>query len=191
MTLDKDKIAGLNVALNEATLIALDFEVVRRRASVTLELLSLPPTETATVKRAVELLLFPIGRLLVSLSEEGTAGKVTIQTVSALVESFRGQAIYGWEFIDPPNLDMARLQNPLSLDYRTGEVVGSTHVIHLFQDSKGRQLDILMWFDDLCVKGIDGPEIAVEEVIAGGKRYWDAVFAGDSRTREGGIEPLQ
>ena len=137
MTLDIDKIAGLNVALNEATLIALDFDPVPRRANVMLELLSLPPTDAAP-KTTVALSLFPIGRLVISLSESGTAKQVEIQTISALVESFRGQAIYGWEFIDPPNLNIAGLQNPLSLDYQGGDA-GSSHVIHLFQDTKERR----------------------------------------------------
>jgi hypothetical protein len=189
MTLDNDTIAGLNVALNESTLVAVDFDLVRQRASVTLQLLSLAPAQVSMTKREVELSLSPVGRLIVSLSEGGAAQQVKIQTVSALVESFRGRPIYGWEFIDPPNLNVSALQNPLSLDYQTGNA-GITHVIHLFQQSKKRQLDILMWFNDLSFGGIDGREIPVEEVIMAGKCYWDAVFAGDPRAGGAGIEPL-
>lgn len=190
MILDNDKIGGLNVAFNEATLIALNFDLVRNRASATLELLGLPPTAAVMAKTIVELSLFPVGRIIVSLSEGGKAKQVKLQTVSTLVESFHGRPIYGWEFIDPPNLNMAGLQNSLSLDYRPGDA-GNAHVIHLFQESKERQLDVLMWFDDLRFDSTDGREIPIDEVITAGKGYWDAVFAGDPRARGGGIEPLQ
>lgn len=189
MSLTHDEIAGLNVALNEATVLSVDYDVVRHRAAIGLELLSLRESSPAEVKRQVELRLTEVSRVVVSLSENGTNRQIRLQDISDIVASFRGQPIYGWEFIDSANSTVSgSLKQPM-LDYRTGVGV-ATHVLHLFQDDQSRRLDILISFDQLQFVAIDGQDISITEIIAAGKRWWDGVFAADPKTRGHGIEPL-
>jgi hypothetical protein len=61
----------------------------------------------------------------------------------------------------------------------------------LFQDAGSeRNLGLLVWFDDLEIRDSDGALVALDQFIADGKRWWDALRAGDPRTAGRGIVPL-
>jgi hypothetical protein len=103
------------------------------------------------------------------------------------LERIGGRPIYGWEFVDV-EFNEARewsCRVELGLD-------GLSHVLHLFQgDGPGESLDLWLWFDTLEVRTPGGDLIPLAEFIAGGRRWWDALFAGDERTAGAGIVPLK
>lgn len=188
----------LGVALNEASLV--DLEVHRDRATVVcmLEVLTLPVQGPEPEDRTVALLLRPVGRLAASLrlgrwdDDAAPVASFGIDDLGSVVRSFGGQPIYGWEFIDPSDTSWPSWRDRLSLDERLAANAGDGHVIELFQESLGgppRHLDLRIWFDTLHVVRRDGTELQLDEFIAGGLRWWEAMRAGDPRTQGHGIVP--
>jgi hypothetical protein len=191
MKLTTEQYSGLNVAINEASLLALDFHLVNRKATVELRVLALPEEGRPPEDTRIDLLLFPVGRVAASIvGSDGGVKQVGIGDLGDLVRSVGGQPIYGWEFFDPPPGNLADWSNRLSLDFRAGEA-GLSHTLHLFQESTQGKLDICLWFDEIEIRDPDGRELAIAGVIAGGKRWWDGVFSGDPRTSGSGIQPLK
>ena len=78
----------------------------------------------------------------------------------------------------------------LSLDYSYGND-GMTHSIVLFQEGVERHLDLCVWFDELQVFDPKFQVIPLASFIAGGVQWWNATYAGDSRTSNSGIVPLK
>jgi hypothetical protein len=52
-----------------------------------------------------------------------------------------------------------------------------------------RRLDLRLWFTELSIADRHGQKIKVEQFVADGMRWWDALYAGDSRTDGHGIVP--
>ena len=100
------------------------------------------------------------------------------------------QLVYGWEFLDvPPEKGFDLWADRISVDQRW-EPDGMTHTLDLFQEGSGH-LDLRIWFDDLRISDPQGNEISFAEFTAGGRRWWDALHAGDPRAGGHGIVPLK
>ena len=186
-----EQLAGLNVALNEARLFALDLDLVLKVAVVELGVWTLPEQGPPPQEAWIELRVFPLGRLIASfVSSDSRIKRLSIEELPDVVRSFGGQPIYGWEFFDPPSSNLVTWSERLSLDFRAGQT-GLTHTLHLFQDSGREKLDVCLWFDEVEVRDTSGRETPIDAVIANGKRWWDGVFSGDPRTSGSGIQPLK
>jgi hypothetical protein len=185
-----EDVDGLNVAVNEARLLGIEVDLARKRAIVELSVLTLPESGPAPQDPVRVLHLSPVGRVVIGFSANGVIQRVASEELSDLVHSFGGQPIYGWEFFGSGTSDLDPVQR-VSRDLRLGEV-GLSWKVQLFQESTaGRHLEVCLWFDELHVTDASGSEIGLTDFIAGGKRWWDGAFAGDPRTRDGGIEPLK
>ncbi len=191
----------MDLALNEATLVGAEVDPESRIAAVTLALLTLPESGPAPDDPRVQLLLQPVGRVAASLRVgrwDNLAAPVepfALNELLDIVQSFQQGRIYGWKFFDvPPEDNFAKWEDRLSLDERFGDD-GNTHTLALFQETFGQQqdrhLDICIWFDELTIFGPERQQLDIDEVIAGGKRWWDGLFSGDSRSQEAGIYPLK
>jgi hypothetical protein len=182
-----DRVSGLNMAFNEARFLALDFDPLRRSAIAEFSVLALPEQADAPSETPVALRMSPVGRISACyVDSPGNVSSLRIDQLAGLVASFGGRPVYGWEFFDPPASNIDEWSGRLSLDFRTG-LPGMSHNLHLFQDADDRSLDLCLWFDELEVQG----SRTIEDLIAGGKRWWDAVGAGDPRTVRSGIEALK
>jgi len=191
MTPTAEQLSGLNVALNEARLLALDFDLVRRTAVIELAVLTLPEHGPPPQGTQIDLRVFPVGRVAASLVErDGRIKRFGIEDLTDVVRSLGGQPIYGWEFFNPPAANLADWSNRPSLDFRAG-ATGLTHTLHLFQESGQGKLDLCLWFDEIELRDAAAHELSIDAVTAGGKRWWDGVFAGDPRTSGSGIQPLK
>jgi hypothetical protein len=146
----------------------------------------------------VQLVFRPVGRVVASLRsgrwDDAAAEVVPFDVTDLLpvVEGFGGQPIYGWEFFDVHDKELARWGRRLSLDWRSGPG-GLSRSITLFQASAGhaeQHLDLCVWFDDLEVRRPHGSVLSLDEFAAGGERWWDGMYAGDERTRGEGIAAL-
>jgi hypothetical protein len=170
MDLSEDQRHDLNVALNEATLIGVELGTQHRAASLTFGVLTLRNGAADDAGAPVE--EFALDQLL------------------DVVMSFKGLAVYGWEFVDRPERDnFAEWSDRLSLDWRS-EPDGLSHTLDLFQAGHDRHLDLRIWFDELRVFTPEHEEIALDEFAAGGVRWWDGLYANDPRTAGHGIAPL-
>jgi hypothetical protein len=188
VVLSPDEVAGLGVALNEAEWLGAEIDERRRLAGLTFSTLTLPPSGPPPDDRRVQILLEPVGRVVaVHTSPAGGVVPLRLNDLLPAVQSFGGCPIYGWEFIDVPFAEPSEK----SCDVTLGPG-GSRHVLHVFQESGDRgALQLWLWFDDLALRTPAGAPIALDEFIAGGRRWWDGFFAGDTRTSGEGMFPLK
>src|SRR5262249_30187808 len=157
-----------------------------RAAALTFAVLTLPPDDAPPPDDdRVQVLLGPVGRLAASLrngrSDDSAAPveEFALEQLLEVVMSFKGLAVYGWEFIDRPEADnFTGWSDRLSLDWRS-EPGGVTHSLDLFQAGYDRHLDLRIWFDELSVFTPEHEEIALDEFAAGGVRWWDGLYAND------------
>jgi hypothetical protein len=97
-----------------------------------------------------------------------------------------GTPVYGWEFVDDSDPTWAHWRQRLSLDLALGGAGG--HHLTLFQDLQGKaHLDLRVWFADLSVLDSTGAGMDLDEFIAGGVRWWDAMYAGERSDLAPGI----
>jgi hypothetical protein len=186
-----EQLAGLNVALNEARLLSFDLDLAGRVAIIGLSVLTLPKEGPAPDNARIELRLFPVGRVTAALVDsEGRVRSLGIERLSDAVRDFGGRPIYGWEFFDPPSTRLTAGSGRLSLDFRA-EGTSLNHTLHLFQEDRQQKLDVCVSFDQLDVRDTSRDALSLDEVIAGGKRWWDGLYSGDPRTRTSGIHPLK
>ncbi len=187
----------LGVSLNEADLLGFEVDSARRIATATFRVLTLPAEGPPPADRRVQILFRPVGRVAASLrngqwnDEEAEVVPFSLRDLLGVVQSFGGQPVYGWEFFDIHEKALAQWGNRLSLDWQSGSD-GLSRSISVFQSSGAgafRHLDLCVWFDELEVRRPDGVVIPLEEFVAGGRRWWDAMYAGDKRAEGHGIFP--
>ena len=133
--------AGLNTALNEATLLGADIVTERRLVAATFSVLTLPPEGPSPDDRRVQFIFHPVSRVAASLRlgswDDKGAEIVPFETgeLIKIVEGFK-EPVYGWEFFDRDK-DFKRWKKRLSLDYHSGED-GNSQSITFSQDRVGR-----------------------------------------------------
>jgi hypothetical protein len=197
MKIDESTASEIGVALNEASLLGAEYNPDTNAVGLTLSVLTLPDDsspEPEDPRR--QIILTEIGRLagvLTARQADPSSAAVEPFSVSDLlsvVESFGGQAVYGWDFINGDDHGFAKWRRNLSVDHRPRE--GSLeNRIFLFQEgaTDDRVLDLWIWFSDLIVRDAVGSTIPLDRFVADGKRWWDALYAHDPRTRGHGIVP--
>jgi len=187
----------LGVALNEADLLGFEVDPCRRMAGATFRILTLPADGSPAGDSRVQMLFRPVGRVVASLrngfwnDEAAEVIPFPLAELLSVVQSFGSQPVYGWEFFDIHDKELSRWGDRLSLDWRSGSD-GLSRSISLFQSSGAgpdRHLDLCVWFDELEVRRLDGAVLSLEEFVAGGRRWWDAMYGGDKRTEGHGIFP--
>lgn len=194
MTLTEHDTRALGVALNEARLLGAELVVDRRLASLTFEVLTLPEEGPEPDDRRVRMVLTEVGRVAASLrpgapgADGGEPIPVEPTELLEVVQGFGGGAIYGWEFFDVHEAQLAEWGARLSLDH-VDPRGATTHSLCVFQEGVERQLDLCIWFDALELFTPSGERLSLSDFCEGGRRWWDALYAGDPRTAGHGIVP--
>jgi hypothetical protein len=188
---------GLGVAFEEAALLGAEIDSSTRRAGITLSVLTLPEVGDEPEDRRLQILLLNVGRAAASLRlgrwDDSSAPLVAFPPEKLLehVQEFGGCALYGWEFFDIHERELSNWYGKFSFDVSYSTTDGNRHSLCLFQDGGDRFLDFCIWFDELLITNAAGQELPIEDVIAGGKRWWKALHEGDPRTASHGIFPLK
>lgn len=195
--LTQEEKQGLGVAFNEATLLGAEVDPTSRVAGITLSVLALPETGPSPGDSRLQVLLHGVSRVAASLrlgnwnDVQAPMQSFELSELLCVVQSFGGCAMYGWEFFDLSAEQFESWQGKFSLDVTFDETPGQ-HSISLFQEGHGdRHLDLCIWFSDIQFRHPVGDEISLSEVIAAGKRWWDALYQKDPRVTDRGIIPLQ
>ena len=193
MQITDDQRDAFGVAFNESTLHGLEFDKSRRIVAVTLDVLTLPEAGPAPSDSRVQVLLQPVGRIAASLRERADTGAqilpFTAEELTAVVDSVAGFNVYGWDYIDVHDRELAKWGECLSFDWRASPG-GLSHSLYLFQEGP-RDLDLLVWFDELRVFDSSYREILIPEFLDGGRRWWEAFRTHDPRTRGRGLASLR
>ena len=195
--MDAEHISGLNIALNEASLLGVEVDPQARTAAATLAVLTLPEVGPMVSDNRLQFLFYPVGRIVASLrkgawnDEKAEVVEFELADLLSVVQEFGGAPIYGWKFFDNTDVEaFRRWSDRLSLDHETG-LEGRTHTIDLFQEGYQRHLDIRIWFDKIAIGDPAGDQVLLDDLIAGGKRWWDGFYNGDARTQGSGLVPLK
>jgi hypothetical protein len=107
-----------------------------------------------------------------------------LEGLDRLLRRYGGGPVYGWEFVDSPRSarQFRAWEDRLSLDLPMTGPGG--HHLTLFQDLGGvHHLDLRVWFADLSVVDGSGAPVSLEEFVAGGRRWWEAMYAGERSDR--------
>lgn len=196
MRLTAEQLDGLNVALNEATLLGVEFDPGERVAGVTLDVLALPPDAPERDDGRVLLVLEPVGGIAASLrhgtwdERSARVERFGVDEIHGIVAQVAGNPIYGWEFFDAPAKSFRTWSDRLSLDWHSDLPDGRNHSLDLFQEADSH-LDLRIWFDGLRIVRADGTEVPLETFVSEGRRWWDAFHRHDPRTARRGLVPLR
>lgn len=186
---------GLGFALNESTLLGVEYVEEFNCVSATFSVLTLPNDKDSEPQDPrIRILLHNIGRIAASLRNgywndyDAEVVEFEIGELLSIVKSFGGQPIYGWEFFNVKDKELTKWSKKLSLDFRNNNGSELNNVC-LFQEGATieRHLDLWIWFETLSVRDSKKNKIEIENLINGGKRWWDAMHNGDHRTDGHGI----
>jgi hypothetical protein len=179
----------LNVVLEEARLRGVEYDRLRRSFMVDLGVLKLPSSEGETHELLVQLRLWPVGRVLATLTDvSGRPISLTLSELTSEVACFGGLALYGGAFFDVP--PPAKATSEPRLDVALSDSP-SMHSIYLFQQNAHKVVDVWIWFDDLEFRNMDGKLLQPSWLVTEAKRWWDALWTGDPRTAKAGIYPIK
>ena len=197
MKIDAETAQGFGAALNEATLLGAEYDPDRNLLGTTFSVLTLPSDRSPEPSDPrVQIVFSGVGRVAAALRNsywndlDADTIPFQISELLEIVKSFGGQPVYGWEFVNVDDSAFTQWNKRLSLDFYA--TTGSTdNQIRLFQESPTpeRHLDLWIWFADIHLRNPQGEELAMEDFIAGGDRWWAAMHAGDKRASGHGIGP--
>ncbi|WP_218188429.1 hypothetical protein, partial [Desulfosarcina cetonica] len=193
-----DEIAkGLGVALNESSLLGVEYSDELNCASATFSILTLPnEKDSEPPDSRIQMIFHNVGRIAASLRNgywndyDADIEKFKLNELLSVVQSFGGQPIYGWNFFNILDEEFFKWSDKLSLDFRN-RTGSEKNQISLFQEGATftKHLDLWIWFESLSVHDAMKREIEISSLINGGKRWWDAMHRGDKRTDGHGIYP--
>jgi hypothetical protein len=184
----------LGVALNEANLLSVTCERTRHEVLLGLNVLSLPEEGAESDGRRV-LHLQGVSRVVCSYrgghwdDPDAPILTLTLEELDDVIADFGQVPVYGWEFVDVGDEHFSRWSDRLSLDETWAG--SGMHTIDLFQDAADRILDIRIWFENLEVRDAGGAQVPLRAFVEGGRRWWNAMYAGDERASGHGIFPLR
>lgn len=187
---------GIDIALNEATWMHLQVHVEKHAVAIGLRVLTLPLTGAETTDSGRWLVLRRVSRIAASYRrgrwDDQTAPVVplTVRELSETVQQLAPTQLYGWEFVDAENEKWKESSHRLSMD-SVWRDDSAPHQLTLFKEvGVSDFLDMWIWFTELEFQTQHGRPLPLHEVIAGGRRWWDSMYARDGRTMDHGIFPL-
>jgi hypothetical protein len=196
-SLSEDDKAGLGVAFNEATLLGAEIDPDGPMAGITLAVLALNEDGSSPEDPWLQIVLFNVGRAAASLRlgrwDDPAAPVVAFDPSELLevVQGFGGLRIYGWEFFDEHERELEKWAAKASFDLELAAGDGQRHSLMMFQEGRQKHLDVCIWFDAMLLRNAAGEDVAISDVIAAGRRWWDALHRGDSIGPANGIFPLR
>ena len=185
MDLTPEEVNGLNLAVNEASMLRVTTNRTARIVEVELELVRPPLSGEAQAismgGRRFTLILRSVGRIAFSYRlgkwddrSAQTKELADESTITNIVASFGQMPIYGAKFFDVPEKDdFAQWSDRLSLDVRWGED-GLKHTVDLFQEASdpSRHLDMRIWFDKLEIHESGGERWDIDRFATLGEELW-------------------
>jgi len=196
LSLSEEEKAGLGVALNEATLVGIEIDEASHSAALTLAVLTLDKKGRSPKDPRIQIVLRNVGRAAASLRlgrwDDKAAPVVEFPPADLMerVLEFGGLPIYGWEFFDVHERELEKWGDRTSFDVTLSPDGGRRHSLRVFQEGDEKHLDVCVWFDSMLFRNAALQELSLDTVIAGGRRWWDALHNDPNHGRAHGIFPL-
>ena len=196
MPLTPEQVDGLGIALNEASWHDLSIDQPARSVSALMTVLARDAAGAEALDPRRTLRFTGVSRVVASYRagpwDDAAAPALPLDAdgLHELLRRSGGTPVYGWEFVDADDRSWPDWRTRLSLDLTLGGPGG--HHVTLFQDLQGKaHLDLRAWFSDLAVLDGNGSGLDLDEFIAGGVRWWDAMYAGERSDLAPGIVGLR
>jgi hypothetical protein len=180
---------GLNLALNEAIIVGLDFD--RERKTVYLTVYPIAIKEDWTIPNDNRFLFAfrNVGRLASSLTLDTDTASIKFEPnkLSDQMNEFKNESLYGWEFIDnDEELIFKQWKDNMSFDTIITTDFEKQHTIDLFQQDKysKKTIDIRIWFDSIEIFDSILKPFDTQTFIDNGKRGWDKLYKEGWATTE-------
>jgi hypothetical protein len=195
MQIDEELRHRIGLALNEATLLGVEFDKEKNLVSCSFALVAVDKDGNVPEDNRLLFIFKPIGRFVASYrnghwdDKNAVVEKFEPERILEIIQSFQGLAIYGWDFVNCGDKDFDIWKDRLSFDYSTGDNIGLTNTIDLFQEGGNKHIEIRIWFDDFEILTPKYEQVELEEFLENGKRGWDAVYANNDKMNNFGIIP--
>jgi hypothetical protein len=195
MQIDEELRHRIGLALNEATLLGVEFDKEKNLVACSFELVAMDKDGNIPEDNRILFIFKPVGRFVASLrnghwdDKNAEVEKFEPENILEIIQSFKGLSIYGWDFVNCGDEDFDTWKDRLSFDYVKGDNVGLTNTIDLFQEGGNRHVDLRIWFDDFAILTPKYEQVDLEDFLENGKRGWDAVYANNDKMSNFGIIP--
>lgn len=195
MKIDEELRHKIGLALNEATILGVEFDEEKKLVSVSFAVVAMDKDGNVPDDNRLLFIFKPVGRFVASYrnghwdDKNATIEKFEPKDILEIIQRFKGQAIYGWDFVNCGDKGFNNWNDRLSFDYSTGDNLGLTNTIDLFQEGGDKHIDFRIWFDDFEILTPKYEKVGLEEFIENGKRGWDAVYANNEKMGDFGIIP--
>jgi hypothetical protein len=193
---DSETRAGMDVALNEAGVLGIRLDRAGAWCDLLLHVLALPETGPLDRDARRILRLSMPAQVSILLRAElaepvGYGPVVPLSGLDAVEEFFASLSwsgeMYGWKFLDDPSLTGDWPARPsLTVQIRPG---AASHSLYWFNEcgrtegdtSTAYLIEGTATFEDLEVMRADATPQQLDEFIADGRRFWEALFNHDQR----------
>jgi hypothetical protein len=195
MQIDEELRHRIGLALNEATLLGVEFDKEKNLVACSFALVAMEKDGNVPEDNRLLFIFKPVGRFVASLrnghwdDKNAEVENFESENILKIIQSFKGLSIYGWDFINCGDKDFDTWKDRLSFDYLTDDNIGLTNTIDLFQEGGNRHIDLRIWFDDFEVLTPKYEPVDLEEFLENGKRGWDAVYENNDKMGNFGIIP--
>ena len=138
----------IGLALNEATLLGVEFDKEKNLVACSFALVAMDKDGNVPEDNRLLFIFKPVGRFVASLrnghwdDKNAEVEKFEPENILEIIQSFKGLSIYGWDFINCGDKDFGTWKDRLSFDYSTGDNIGLTNTIDLFQEGGNRHIDL-------------------------------------------------
>lgn len=172
---------GLNLALNEAIIIGLDFDEHQQIVYVTFYPIAIQQDGKIPNDNRFLFAFRNVGRLASSLTPEPdlTAVKFEPGELGDKMSEFKNESIYGWEFIgNAEEISFKQWKDNVSFDIIINDDYFNQNTIDLCQQCKysTKVIDIRIWFENIAVFDSDLKPFDIPTFIDNGKRGWNKLY---------------
>jgi len=179
---------GLNLALNEASIIGLDFDEGQQTVYVTFYPIAIQQDGTIPNDNRFLFAFKNVGRLASSLTldKDTTAIKFDPDQLADKMSEYKNEQLYGWEFIDNGDVIFKDWKDNKSFDLIINSDFDKQHTIDLFQEDKysKKTIDVRIWFDSIEIFDSNLKPFDIQTFIDNGKRGWDKLYESGWKTTE-------
>ena len=179
---------GLNYALNEASIIGLDFDEERKNVYVTFYPIAIQHDGKIPNDNRFLIAFRNVGRLASSLTldKDSPAIKFDPNQLADKMSEYKNEQLYGWEFIDNGETIFNDWKDNKSFDLVINNNFDKQHTIDLFQEDKysKKTIDVRIWFENFEIFDSNLKPFDVQTFIDNGKRGWDKLYESGWKTTE-------
>lgn len=177
---------GLDLALNEACLLAFEYDNVLNKVTVIFETVTINTEDNKVVFHFLGVSRCS-ARLLMGRWNDENADvlKMTPDQLSAQLEDYNGDSMYGWEFINiEDSKEKFEEWKEISFDIIISQESESTNCIDLFSEQfigSPKTLDLRICFEEIQIETLLGLPISIQEFIDRGAEGWNAIYSGNEQ----------